>query len=630
MHDVQQGEGGEQGDPLMPSLFALGQHQALLETRARLHPSNALYAFLDDIYVTGPPEHTVGQFAIVREALARHANIQVHLGKTRAWNSAGEEPPGLLEVLPLQDPENPCWTGNWALPAAEQGVVVLGSPVGSRDFIAAKLAQRLQEQDRLLSRIPRVPELQSAWLLLLYCAAPRSTYLLRTLPPADTAVFAAEHDAAIRRCLATLLAGGDGDMPLPDLSYRRAQLPLSMGGLGLGSAERLRHAAYWSSWADTVRALRKHQPGVLAALLRPLQDASANGTPPSTRAAEQAARFLRSEGFSAPTWARLLEEEAAAPVPRTTRSAPGARPGWQRAASKALDKRALEMLFNDIDPTSRALLLSQAGDAASCAFTALPTSADTRVPDAEYRVMLLRRLRLPLPLAPKRCPCGGRLDEYGDHRSACAQVGALARRAGPLERAAARICKEAGARVASHVALRDLNLDVPAGDGRRIEVVANGLPIWQGAQIAVDATIVSPVRRDGQPRPRADHQPGLALDQAVDRKHRAYPELREARRCRLVVFGVEVGGRVSRSTLTFLRLLARARARQRAPWCAAAARQALNQRWKAQAAFAALRAHACSLLELPIAGPSDPSDDQEVPLGELLAGSLRTDPSRLA
>ena len=153
-HDVQQGEGGEQGDPLMPSLFALGQHQALLETRARLHSSSALYAFLDDIYVTGLPEHTVGQFAIVREALARHANIQVHLGKTLAWNSAGEEPAGLIEVLPPQDPENPCWTGNWAFPAAEQGVVVLGSPVGSRDFIAAKLAQRLQEQDRLLTRIP--------------------------------------------------------------------------------------------------------------------------------------------------------------------------------------------------------------------------------------------------------------------------------------------------------------------------------------------------------------------------------------------------------------------------------------------------------------------------------------------
>ena len=50
--------------------------------------------------------------------------------------------------------------------------------------------------------------------------------------------------------------------------------------------------------------------------------------PPSTRAAEQAARFLRSEGFPAPTWAKLLEEDAAA-ADHTTRPGPGERPGWQ-------------------------------------------------------------------------------------------------------------------------------------------------------------------------------------------------------------------------------------------------------------------------------------------------------------
>ena len=27
-HEIMQGEGGEQGDPLMPMLYALGQHQA--------------------------------------------------------------------------------------------------------------------------------------------------------------------------------------------------------------------------------------------------------------------------------------------------------------------------------------------------------------------------------------------------------------------------------------------------------------------------------------------------------------------------------------------------------------------------------------------------------------------------
>ena len=69
------------------------------------------------------------------------------------------------------------------------------------------------------------------------------------------------------------------------------------------------------------------------------------------------------------------------------------------------------------------------------------------------------------------------------------------------------------------MALRDLNLDAPGTDGRRIEVVANGLPLWQGAQVAVDATIVSPVRRDGSARPGADSVPAIALDQALDRTY---------------------------------------------------------------------------------------------------------------
>ena len=40
--------------------------------------------------------------------------------------------------------------------------------------------------------------------------------------------------------------------------------------------------------------------------------------------------------------------------------------------------------------------------------------------------------------------------------------------------------------------IRDMNLDAPATDARGIEVLANGLPLWQGAQAAVDTTLVSP------------------------------------------------------------------------------------------------------------------------------------------
>ena len=52
--DIPQGEGGEH--PLMPMLFALGQHGALLAIQERLLEGERVFAFLDDIYVVCMPE----------------------------------------------------------------------------------------------------------------------------------------------------------------------------------------------------------------------------------------------------------------------------------------------------------------------------------------------------------------------------------------------------------------------------------------------------------------------------------------------------------------------------------------------------------------------------------------------
>ena len=40
--DIFQGEGGEQGDPLMPMLFSLGQHRALVAANAELREGERL------------------------------------------------------------------------------------------------------------------------------------------------------------------------------------------------------------------------------------------------------------------------------------------------------------------------------------------------------------------------------------------------------------------------------------------------------------------------------------------------------------------------------------------------------------------------------------------------------------
>ena len=58
-HDISQGEGGEQGDALMPLLFALGQHEALEQIHSQLLDNKRNFVYLDDLYVVCSPERVV-------------------------------------------------------------------------------------------------------------------------------------------------------------------------------------------------------------------------------------------------------------------------------------------------------------------------------------------------------------------------------------------------------------------------------------------------------------------------------------------------------------------------------------------------------------------------------------------
>ena len=105
-------------------------------------------------------------------------------------------------------------------------------------------------------------------------------------------------------------------------------------------------------------------------------------------------------------------------------------------------------------------------------FTARPTSPELSLAPSHFRVLLLRRLRLPLPLTAAYCRCRCRQDALGDHLAACSRYGVLCARDAPLQRAAARVCREAGATVTTNVLVRDLNVAPGRQDDRRIEVIA--------------------------------------------------------------------------------------------------------------------------------------------------------------
>ena len=253
--------------------------------------------------------------------------------KTRVWNAAGEEAPGIAH---LQAPwGEPVWTGSWSLPAAQQGLVVLGAALGSDAFVQHELRRKRGLHDELLSHLPGLPDLQGAWLLLLFCASPRANYLLRMLPPGVTDEFARGHDAGVQTCLTTLLSQGH---VLPEPAQRALQLPLRFGGLGLRPAAASAPAAYWASWADSLPTIRARAPQAVERLLQGLRDDGQAVAAPRA-AARHAAACLREQGFEAPDWQTVqrstnsgAEREFGDPLQ-----------GRQQIAIKAGDERALEM-----------------------------------------------------------------------------------------------------------------------------------------------------------------------------------------------------------------------------------------------------------------------------------------------
>ena len=334
------------------------------------------------------------------------------------------------------DPEAIVWRGDRTLPEDQQGVKVLGTPLGSPEFVRARFLELSASHQRLVDKIPFVSDLQRAWLLFFFCAA---------------------RDTAMRRWVETLL-----DVRMDDQAWNVGILPLSLGGLVLRSAVRGGSAAYWSSWADGLHMIRRRHA-----------------------------------------------------------------------------------LVTDVV-----------------------------------------RAR-------------NRLDVLGHHRAECANVGVLGRRGFALESAAASVCREASGRVSVNVAVRDLDICVPdRADERRLEVVADGLPLFHGAQIAVDTTLVSVLRRDGTPHPRCANEDGAALAQARRRKELRYPELAgQHGRTKLVVLASEVGGRWSEVCRQFLCQLASAKTRNEPKVLRSRAGQAWLHGWCSLLACSSARAFAKSLLE---------------------------------
>ena len=221
-----------------------------------------------------------------------------------------------------------------------------------------------------------------------------------------------------------------------------------------------------------------------------------------------------------------------------------------------------------------ALVRSQSGPLASVPFTSFPTCRVTRMESELFRVLLLRRLRMPLPLSVRSCCVAVVLICLGTTGQHAAGQGFSAGEDLLSKALWNRSAREAGARVSTNVMITDLDIAGSNTDARRLEVVAEGLSIFGGV---LD---------------------GVALQLARRRKEVRFPELSGSHgRARLVVIAGEVGGRWSRETQAFLQSLAHCKAQGAPRILRASAEVAWYRRWCSLLVCSAAKAVAVSLLE---------------------------------
>ena len=185
---------------------------------------------------------------------------------------------------------------------------------------------------------------------------------------------------------------------------------------------------FWASWADCLSIVYDRHPDVATMMVGQLSGVD-DCESPSLQAASRAARELTGvEGFDVPSLEALVRGARPPLHDVDDHEAGEARHGWQHEAASRVERIFRSHLMERFAEHEQALLRSQSGPMAGMALSASPSNFFTRIEPHLFTVVLLRRLRRPLPFSVRMCRCGRLLDSLGHHRAACARAGVLGRR----------------------------------------------------------------------------------------------------------------------------------------------------------------------------------------------------------
>ena len=218
--------GFHQGDPLASLLFCLVLHPLILRIQEEV-PTLALNSsFLDDMTLIGTLEELGNAVDIL---LADGPVRGLHLSTAATVTPPSKPKTTLWSPLSVQTHDDPL---NRGIPVIrEEGVVLLGAPLGSENFVGEVIRTKIDKIRQVTSLLPDLQDPHTEFALLRSCLAlPKLLFLLRTVDTTPFQHLLAEFDSLTREALTRILGS-----PIPPLAVGTSQAPCHNGRYGFES-----------------------------------------------------------------------------------------------------------------------------------------------------------------------------------------------------------------------------------------------------------------------------------------------------------------------------------------------------------------------------------------------------------
>jgi hypothetical protein len=552
-------KGVQQGKTLSSATFSLGHFPYLQELKDTIKNKGAILAIVDDTILAV-------QNDIIEEVLQKEENVRGKYGivpnrkKSKILCNQDMEEElittlkdkyGYREENILRHPSN-----QHGVTEVEYGIMYVGSPLGSEEYVQKMLTGWLQDLDKDIIKIMKIPNTQVKFLIMRYCLAARLNYFLRTIPFTyfRNGNFFKRYDEVIKVLLADITQVAPES--IQDINMMIAKLHCIDGGIGLGYQEDKAVPAYVASYTASMETIITTFPDIQVLIDKKLNGSltEADKIPPRLQAyfdgIDELAHInvtIDKQPISLEVLLNLKKQQ---------------HKGLQRTLSKQTriirKQEVMEYLQNHKELTDVRVFVSGQGWEASAFLDTIPKCNDLVLTSNQMANAIRRRMQVDEPniMQGDACKCGISFDKAGIHANTCRHFsGDRTRTHDQVKYVWGSLCRHAQLPVRyEHLPFkRQVNNDDTTNDLGRLDLLIQ-TPIQlsthhsENLPTLLDVTVVNAASNSREINENNASVPGFAANEAERKKTILYQQRASDNGFNFTPLGFEVQGRWSANT----------------------------------------------------------------------------------